>query len=252
MPTTFIIAVIAVLIIGSFVVSAISYSRQQALKKKKQMVKRYQQQADEALSYISLLLRVDEHYDLISQLQILVVNALTSAVRLNPDDKQLQSHLNTQSIKLNEYRDKQRHNEVCCWVTSDSELASLQSQIGQINKLLDLYRNKGDLNFARHQELQSQVHKLQQDLSINSYLYQADCFAEQNDITPYQLYIKQAIQTLKKSSIDAKLKNNRIKELSDRIQAVKTTGKANVLPSFIKKSDTLIEDQESSLSEPTE
>ena len=152
MPSTFIIALIAALIIGSFIVSAISYSRQQALKKKNQMVKRYQQQADEALSYIGLLLRLDKNYDLVTQLQILVVNALTSALRLTPENKQLKNHLNTQHIKLTEFKSKQRPYEVNCWVTSDSELASLQSQISQLNKLLDLYRNKGDLNFTKHQE----------------------------------------------------------------------------------------------------
>lgn len=244
MPSTFIITLIAVLIIGSFIVSAISYSRQQALKKKNQMVKRYQQQADEALSYIALLLRLDENYDLVIQLQILVVNALTSASRLTPENKQLQNHLNTQQTKLNEFKSKQRPYEVNCWVTSDSELASLQSQISQLNKLLDLYRNKGDLKLAKHQELQSHIHKLQQELSTNSYLYQADCFAEENNITPYQLYIKQAIQAIKKSTIDNTLKNQKIKELSDRIQEVRRTGKASNLPNFIKKKDETNEQEE--------
>lgn len=237
MPSTFIIALIAALLIGSFIVSAISYSRQQALKKKKQLVKRYQQQADEALSYITLLLRIDENYDLILQLQVLVVNALTSASRLNPEDKQLQGNLVSQKNKLNEFKSKQRPFEACCWVTSDSELASLQSQLSQLNKLLDLYRNKGDLNFTKHQELQLQVNRLQQELSTNSYLYQADCFAVENNITPYQLYIKQAIQAIKKSNIETTAKNAKIKELSDRVNEVKRTGKANNLPYFIKKNE---------------
>ena len=135
MHPTFIIALIAALIIGSFIVSAISYSRQQALKKKKQMVKRYQQQADEALSYISVLLQIDEQYGLITQLQILVINALSSAARLNPDDRQLQSHLSTQNNKLNEYKGEQRPNEVYCWAMSYQQirtyikLTALQSKI---------------------------------------------------------------------------------------------------------------------------
>tara|TARA_R110002072_G_scaffold24747_3_gene83692 strand:- start:31440 stop:32222 length:783 start_codon:yes stop_codon:yes gene_type:complete len=249
MHPTFIIALIAALIIGSFIVSAISYSRQQALKKKKQMVKRYQQQADEALSYISVLLQIDEQYGLITQLQILVINALSSAARLNPDDRQLQSHLSTQNNKLNEYKGEQRPNEVYCWARSDSELASIQSQLSQLSKLFDLFRNKGDLNPAKHQELQVQVQKLQHELSTNTYLYQADCFAEQNNITPYQLYIKQAIQVIKKSNISTKFKNERIKELSDRIQEVKRTGKTSNLKNFIKKSEGITEDEDSALGE---
>ena len=237
MPSTFIIAVITALIIGSFVVSAISYSKQQALKKKKQMVKRYQQQADEALSYVSVLLHVDESFTLILQLQTLVVNALTSAARLTPEDRQLQSHLNSQKSALNDFNSKQRPYKVTCWVTSDSELAPIQSQLSQINKLLDLYRNKGDLNHNSHYALQLHLKNLQHELSINSYLYQADCFAEQNNITPCQLYIKQAIQVIKKSALDEKAKNERIKFLSNRIQEIKRTGKASNLESMIKEED---------------
>jgi nitrogen regulatory protein PII len=202
------------------------------------MVKRYQQQADEALSYISLLLRIDKEYDLIFQLQGLVVNALTSALRINPEDKMVQTNLNTQKTKLNEYKQKQRNNDIVCWVSSDAELTSTQSQLAQVNKLLDLYRNKGDLSFAKHQELQAHVHELQQNLSTNTYLYQADLYGEQNNITSYQLYIKQAIQVIKKSNIDTNLKNKKIKELSDRIQDVKSTGRIGDFKNFIKPSET--------------
>ena len=238
MPSITIIAVIALLIIGSFVVSAISYSRQQSLKKKKLMVKRYQQQADEALSFISLLLKIDSNYDLISQLQNLVVNALSSASRLNPADSLIQNNLMTQKSKLAEYKQNQRNNEVTCWVSSDAELTTTQTQLAQLNKLLDLYRNKGDLNFTRHQELQNHIHILQQNIATNTYLYQADLFAEQNNITSYQLYIKQAIQVIKKSHLDTNTKNQKIKELSERIQEVKRTGKTGDFKNFIKPDET--------------
>ena len=117
MSSTFIIAIITVILIASFIISAISYSRQQALKKKNQMVKRYNQQADEALSYISTLLRIDQDYDLIIQLQNLVVNALSSASKLTPEDQMTSNNLSTQKVKLNEYKSEQRSNKICCWLT---------------------------------------------------------------------------------------------------------------------------------------
>ena len=240
MPTTFIIATIAIILIASFILSGISYSRQQALKKRKQMIRRYQQQADEALSYVSLLLRIDEEYDVIIQLQNLVVNALTNAFKINPEDKMTINNLGSQKTKLNDYKEKHRSNELCCWFISDSELSATQSQLAQLNKLFDLYRNKGDLSFSKHQDLQSHIHKLQQDLTINSYLYQADLCAEQNNITSYQLYIKQAIQVIKKSANESNQKNQMIKELSERIQEVKRTGKTSNFKNFIKPTDTLV------------
>jgi len=244
MPTTFIIAIIAFILIASFIISGVSYSRQQTLKKRKQMVKHFHQQADEALSYISLLLRVDQEYDLIIQLQNLVVNALTSAYKLNSEDKMIINNLSTQKIKLNEYLGNQRPNQICCWFTSASELTATQTQLAQLNKLLDIYRNKGDLSFSKHQEFQSHILTIQQDLTINSYLYQADLFAEQNNITSYQLYIKQAIQVIKKSISETSHKNQRIKELSDRIQEVKRTGKIGEVKNFIKPMDDLAVEKE--------
>jgi hypothetical protein len=255
MPTTYIIASIAIIILASFIISAISYSKQQALKKRKQMLKRYHQQADEALSFISLLLRIDEEYDLIIQLQNLVVNALSNAFKLNSEDQMIVNNLSTQKTKLNEYKDQHRSNELCCWFTSNSELSATQSQLAQLNKLLDLYRNKGDLSFSKHQDLQSHIHKLQHELTINSYLYQADICAEQNNITSYQLNIKQAIQVIKKSTTDSNQKNQNIKELSERIQEVKRTGKTSDFKNFIKPSaDIAIEadqkaDQETNITE---
>lgn len=208
------------------------------------MVKRFQQQADEALTYVSLLLKIDQSFELIIQLQQLVVNALASALRINPDDPMIQANLVTQKNKLAEYKSGQRLNKVACWVTSDAELTTTTTQLGHLNRLLDLYRNKGDLSFAKHQEIQSHVQLIQQTLSINTYLYQADLLGEQNNITSYQLYIKQAIQVIKKSNMDTDEKNKRIKELSDRIQEVKRTGKVGDLENFIKPKETATQNEE--------
>ena len=162
---------------------------------------------------------------------------LSSASKLTPEDQMTSNNLSTQKVKLNEYKSEQRSNKICCWLTSDSELTATQTQLAQLKKLFDLYRNKGDLSISKHQELQNHIQTLQLELSTNSYLYQADLCAEQNNITSYQLYIKQAIQVIKKSSTEIDQKNKKIKELSDRIQEVKRTGKVSNFTNFIKPTD---------------
>jgi hypothetical protein len=234
MPSTLTLGIITLIIIGSFVVSGYSYARQQALKKRKQMVRKLQLQADEALAFQSLLLKIDASYELLITLQTLVVNALSKALKITPDDSMLAHNLKTQNTRLSEYKDKIRANKVCCWGNSDAELAQAQAQLGQLYKLLDLFRNRGDLSIAQHQNLQSHLKKLQLDFTANSYLYQADNFAEQDNLASYQLYIKQAIQVVKKSDIDTQQKNTRIKELSERINEAKQTGKVSHLAHFIK------------------
>lgn len=209
------------------------------------MLNNLKQQADEVLSATSLLLIVDKDYDLILQLQALAVNTLSQALNLNPDDKEIQASLNTQKLNLNEYRQLQRQNEITYWLTSDAELTSTQSQLASIDKLLDLYRNKGDLSESKHHELKHHLNSLRQQLSENTYLYQADVFGEQNNITSYQLYIKQAIQAIKKSNMEGKQKIQKIKQLSERIQEVRKTGKANAFTNLIKPSEsTALDDTE--------
>ena len=238
MSSTTIIAIITALIIGSFTLSGIFHTRQQALRKRKLILKLLKQKAEEALSAKTLLLQVDKDYDLILKLQIIAVNTLSKAVSLNHDDDAIQASLNTQKTKLNEYKRLQRDNEVTYWLTSDAELTSTQSQLASIDKLLDLYRNKGDLSESKHHELKHHLNSLRQQLSENTYLYQADIFGEQNNITSYQLYIKRAIQTIKKSNIEDTQKIQKIKRLSDRIQEVRNAGRANKLPNLIKPSES--------------
>ena len=241
MPSTFTLGMITLIIIGSFVVSGYSYVRQQALKKRKQMVRKLQLQADEALAFQELLLRIDASYDLLVPLQSIVVNALTMARKVSPDETLLTHNLKVQSGRLADYKNGKRDNAVLCWCGSDAELAQAQTQLGLIHKQLDLYRNRGDLSIAQHQHLQSHLRKLQLDLAANTYLYQADNYAEQDNMTSYQLYIKQAIQVIKKSDTPSDQKNIRIKELSECINEAKRTGKVNHKSNFIKPTATDIE-----------
>lgn len=241
MPSVFTLGMITLIIIGSFVVSGYSYARQQALKKRKQMVRKLQLQADEALAFQSLLLRIDASYDLLVPLQSIVVGALSMALKITPDDTMLSHNLKIQHGRLSEYKNNKRDNAVFCWSNSDAELAQAQAYLSQLHKQLDLYRNRGDLSIAQHQQLQNHLKKLQLDLATNTYLYQADNYAEQNNMASYQLYIKQAIQVIKKSGIDGDQKNARIKVLSEFINDVKRTGKVNHLNNFIKPKATDIE-----------
>lgn len=241
MPSTFTLGMITLIIIGSFVISGYSYARQQALKKRKQMVRKLQLQADEALAFQALLLRIDSSYDLLIPLQSIVVNALSMAQRITPDDSMIAHNLKVQTGRLADYKSNKRDNSVFCWSASDAELAQAQSSLSQIHKQLDLYRNRGDLSIAQHQNLQSHLKKLQLDLAANTYLYQADNYAEQDNMASYQLYIKQAIQVIKKADIDGDKKNVRIRELSELINEVKRTGKVNHLTNFIKPKEADIE-----------
>ena len=234
MPTTFTIGMLTLLVIGSFVISGYSYARQQALKQRRETVRKLQLQADEALNFQTLLLKIDPSYELLTKLQTLAVDALRKALEITPDDSLLAHNLKAQRQRLSDYQNHKRESQIKCWCISDAELAQGQSQLAQLDKLLDLFRNRGDLTIAQHQLLHRHLQKLQVDFTANSYLYQADHFAEQGNLASYQLYIKQAIQIIKKSYLDEDEKNNSIKILTERLNEVKSTGKLNQLSNLIK------------------
>jgi hypothetical protein len=234
MPSTFTLGMITLVIIGSFIISGFSYARQQALQKRRQIVRKLQLQADEALAYQSLLLRIDADYELLTVLQGIVVNALKKALAVSPDDNLLKQNLQAQQARLTEYNAHKRTNEIYCWGHSDAELSQGQMQLAQLSKQLDLFRNRGELSIAQHQNLQQHLKQLQLDFAVNSYLYQADIYAEQNNLASYQAYIRQAMQIIKKSDTEAEQKNNRIKALSERINEAKNTGRIQQLSPLIK------------------
>lgn len=225
MNSTLIISLIAATIVISMVASGISYSRQQAMKKRQLRISKLRQQADELLSYTSLLLKVDERFDLIVQLQSLAVSCLQGAKQIAPEDPLICNHLQAQEIKLQTFKNGERDNEVSCYVSSDTELSQAQAQLGQISKLIDIYRNKGLISSANGQALQNQLQTIKVELNINSNLYQADCFAEEGDMTMYQMHIKQALDLLKKTNIDSDTKNDRIRQLSALLSEAKRTNR---------------------------
>jgi len=205
------------------IMSGISYNRQQAMKRRKAKINRFKQQADELIGIISLLLKIDKEYGLICQLQNIVSSSLQAAHQLAPDDPLISSHCQTQSQRASLFNSGKRENKVNCYTTNDFELNQAMSLFTQLGKILDIYKNKGVLSAAKHQELSAHLQTLRVDMDINSNLYQADNFAVNGDITMYQMHLKQALEVLKKSTIESNEKHERIKFLSEMLTEVKKT-----------------------------
>lgn len=233
MSVSMIISVISVLIVFSMIVSGVSYSRQQAMEKRQRQISKYRQQADEILGHIQLLLKVDPEYNLIIQLQNLAVNTLQSAYNLAPQDQITNDNLKNQKHRLQEFKDGQRDHEVHDYIETSTELSQSQLQLGQIDKLLDIYRNRGALSFQKSNEFKDHLKKIKLNLTVNSHIHQAKCCGENNDILMYQMHIKQAREVLKKSHLEENVKNKRIKKLTEILNEVKKTNK--IVSEDIKK-----------------
>jgi len=223
MDITLVFGIIATLILVSMVLSGISYNRQQAMKKRRAQINRFKHQADELYGVISLLLKIDEKYELICELQNIVVNSLHGAHSLAPEDPLLASSYQTQAARFQQLKTSTRENKASCYTTNDAELNQAMSQLSHLSKVLDIYKNRGTIAVAKHQDLCNHLQTLRVDLDINSNLFQADNFAANGDITMYQMHLKQALEVLKRSTIESTEKHERIKYLSDMLTEVKKT-----------------------------
>jgi len=236
MSSSVIIAIISALIVLSMLVSGISYSRQQAMARRQKKISKYRQQSDEVISHITLLLKVDPHFSLITQLQSLAVSALQSAHNLALQDQTIMDNLHIQKQRLEEFKCGQRENEAQDFLETENELNQSQLQLSQITKLIDIYRNRGELSIEKSQAFGTHLKKLRLGLTVNSHLHQAQCCGDNNDISMAQMHIKQAREVIKSSFLEQDEKTNRIKILTNLLNEVKKTNK--VIIEDIKKTET--------------
>ncbi|MDX1451319.1 MAG: hypothetical protein R3183_02095 [Oleiphilaceae bacterium] len=223
--STLIFAGIVVLILASLIVSAVTYSRQQAFKAKQKKLAQLKSRSDEVLDHLRLLLQIDENYDIIICLQTQLVRFLRGAIQLEPNDRQLAQSLATHTQNLSLYKEGRRPNAVECFVNSDSELSNAQLKVGQIGKYLDICRNRNWIGVQEHDQMSKHLQYLKLDLDVNSHVNQAQICGSEGDIVMYQLHLKQARDALSKTKLDVPNKNARVKELSEMLNYSKRTGK---------------------------
>ena len=233
MPVSTIITAITILILLSLIISGISYSRQQAMAKLRIKISQYRQQSDELLGHIALLLKVDPQYQLITQLQVIAVNTLKLANSLSPTDQIISDNLRIQNQRLSELKEKKREEPAVEFFETETELNQLKSQIAQISKLLEIYRNRGELSIDKSNTYNAHLKKISFELTVNSHMNQARKCGERDDVATYQMHLKQARDLIKKSEMEENEKNKRIKELTDILNEVKKTNK--ILPESPKK-----------------
>jgi len=225
MTATYIVIGITALIIGSLLISSISYSRQQAIAKRQQKLTLYKKTASELSSHVKLLLNIDPSFELICLLQFQIVESLKQACKLASKDAQLASHFQNHATNLNLFLQGQRKTEIVPYVTNDKALAKAQRQLSEVTRFLEIEKNKNVLEEAQCSELIEHVAHIRLNLEIESCLHQADLYKTKNDVVMFQLYIKQTRDCIAKSPLEFEGKHIRIKTLTETLNDVKRTNK---------------------------
>jgi len=223
MNVTYIISVIAFLIIASLIVSSMSYSRQKKIARIQKRLNSLKKITDEALAHLQLLLQIDPSYELILVLQMQAIKAFEQMLELTPNDPTLSAMLSIHKQNLKSYQDSTRNNEVVQFLSSDSALTSALSQLLQLVKVIEIDRNRNAISEAHCARLTAHINELKLNLEIESHKKQAEVFGEKGDLVMYQLHIKKAREAVKRSPIDPKKKALTIKQLTDILNEVKKT-----------------------------
>lgn len=221
MSTATIILIVVLLLIGSLVLSAIAYARQQSMAKRKARVMFCKQQADELISSLSLLLSIDPDFELILLLQRQAISHLTQASELIPNDGNLAATLKKHKINLIQYEKQQRDNELTPFLLSDTELNQAQYSLTQLTKSLDLMSNQGLINREEVNRLKQHLRELRLSLDVNSHLEQANRYGRSKDVVMYQVHVKHAREALRKTSIEIANKDAKIDRLTNALKLAK-------------------------------
>lgn len=225
MSISLIAGIIIFLVVVSLVVSSISYNRQKAIAERVKKIKQYKSEAKELLNHIYLLLNIDEDYSLLLTLQRALVAALSNAQDLDASDAEINQAVANERTRLAQFKDAQRVQEVEVAQDSDEALAKCTSQIAQLNKLLDIMANGGRIPLNQAASHKEHLRKLLLDLNVESHFKQASIYGEQGDVALFLTHMKQARDALSKSSLTFDGKNERIKMLSERIDAARKNNK---------------------------
>ncbi len=223
-PTTA-FAIIILVVIAALTLSAISYSRQQAIKAQKARLAQLKSSADEIYHHLSLFLRIDPDYQTITLLQNLLIHTLKTASDIVPQDTELRDRLAKSATNLAMYKGGSRANEIQYYVLSDNELTELHSQLGQACKFIDICKNRGIINLSQHAKIITHLQHIKLEVDINSHVVQANQCALDGDMVSYQLHLKQAKETLSRSKLNIPDKLARVKRLSEVLNDIKRTNK---------------------------
>jgi len=230
MSISLIAGFILLLIVGSLIVSSISYNRQKVIAQQRKEVARYTKTADELSGYCNFLLKVDPNYEILILLQRQLLGALEQILERVPDDNNIRQRAETEKLRFQQFKQRQRANDLEPIMISDEELSDTKRSLAAIAKHLDLSTNAGAMSPAAHQKLIIQLKNLGLLIEVESHQHQAQLYADNGDVVLFQSHLKQARDALHKAPIDSDKKNLRIRQLTEALTETKRTNKIVQLP----------------------
>ncbi|WP_020409424.1 hypothetical protein [Hahella ganghwensis] len=221
---TILIITLLIILIASIVISGIVYSRQQALAYKQGQIKLNRQKYAEVNALLKFMLKVDDTPNISLILAHNLADITQALVKLEKKSEDYKIMHDNELARIQSIRQGKLCPQNQKAVTNDNQLSAHLKTLNDVGHLLQRYKIRGTLSPSDYEEHMYHLQKLAYEIELNVYLEQALQLEQNNDTRRAINRLKQARQTIKRTRVELPDKNDRIRELTEKIESLQKQG----------------------------
>lgn len=226
-----ILGVLAVLLVSGLIASGIMYSRQQALAHREQRIRALRQKFEELQALYDIIFNADSKPDIsivLNQGLIEIARDVRALDRSNAEAQTLLNNLTARGTALREGLLLPKGEHI---MSSEAALSTLLSSYAAILQRLQRFKVRGTIAPHQYEEFSLYLRQMTLTTELDSHMATADAQLKDNDRLRAINHLKHCRELLKKTNLEIENKNERIKDISDRIKlaesAVETESNSN-------------------------
>ncbi|OZG71258.1 hypothetical protein BTA51_21665 [Hahella sp. CCB-MM4] len=223
---TALIIVLLLILIASIVISGIVYSRQQAIAYKRGQIKLSKQKYAEVNGYLQFILKVDDQLVIALILAQNLADITQSLVKLEKKSEDFKLLHDNDLAKIQAIRQGNLVPQNQKSITNDNQLSAHIKTLNEIGHLLQRFKIRGVISPSDYEAHLYHLQKLAFEIELEGYLQLAERLASSDPRKAINRY-KQARQVIKRTRVELPDKNEKIRELTEKIEALQKQGSSS-------------------------
>jgi hypothetical protein len=213
-----ILVILAVLLVGGLIASGIMYSWQQAIAQREHRIRSLRQKYEELQGLFDLIFQADSEADIavvLNQAMLDIARQIRSVDSKNPETQLLVNQLSTRGTALNEGLLLPEGKRV---MTAEASLNSLLSGYASILQKLQRLKIRGLIATHQYDAFSTHLRNLTLETEVESHLASAEMRLANGDRLKAANHFRHARELLKKTNLEVENKNERIREISEKLK----------------------------------
>ena len=221
------LAILAALLVGGLIASGVVYARQQALVQRQQMLRSLRQKFDEQQNLYDLIFVADSEPDIaivLNQNLLELARQIRALDSRNPETQALVQQLTSRGTALGEGLLLPKGERT---VNSEAALASLLSGYAHVLQKLQRIKIRGQIAPHQYESFALHLRHLTLETEVESHLHSAETRLGIGDRSKAINHFVHARDLLKKTSLEVENRNERIREISDKLKLAESNQEAS-------------------------